>query len=70
MTRKQIFSFIMCVSLVTLLGLVILALSPLYLPVILINPKLTNTPQEFVMGKVTRQMTQFMFRGNRLRRVA
>jgi hypothetical protein len=71
MTRKQILTTAALVFLVTLFGVIILVLGVFCVPIMLAKPSLTEKPQEFVMTRITREVSKIMFRvGPRMKRAA
>jgi hypothetical protein len=62
MSRKMLINFWLLVITMTILSLLIIGTSPLWLTVSLIYPSIVDPVQEFVMTRITRTMTQFMFR--------
>jgi hypothetical protein len=62
MTRKQATQFLFLIICCLILAAVIIGTSPLWFTVLMINPRASDTVTQFVMSRITREVTRFMFR--------
>lgn len=65
MTRKQILSIFAVMFMATVMGLLILSTSPLWLIVLMIRPSIIKPLTDFVVKRVMKQMMGMMISGNR-----